>query len=212
MHPVRPKMKKLLLAGFVACTDANTASLPASSHSPAAANGSTTTTSPPSSSPSPSSTTSPSTSTSTPTSPRESPTASTAPPTPPMHPRPSSSSFSIGLSLGQLDYAAAGIARRVSRVFVKRMSAGSSRSMGSVGSSRGWRNSGSSRGGQGVQGEGLGRGEEGDRTAIPPPAPNLVPVVETAWTGEEVKEGVDTDDADGERAAPDIRACRWGCI
>ncbi|KAJ3922829.1 hypothetical protein F5877DRAFT_63723 [Lentinula edodes] len=240
MQPVRPKMKKIILAGFVACmslfgsssgapvprhrarhpAESTTASLPASSPSSTtttttrseAANGPTTSSRNPSSS-SPSS--------------RGSPTASP--------PRPSS--FSLGLNLGQFDYAAAGIARRVSRVFVKRMSAGSSRSMGSARST------------QVVQVVQKGGGEEGDRTATAAMTTNLVPVVEAGsasslnFVDEEEEErgrvpvsipvhgpraagqldneghepGMlrstkESESESGEMVTPDIRACRWGCI
>ncbi|KAJ3892436.1 hypothetical protein GG344DRAFT_64597 [Lentinula edodes] len=262
MQPVRPKMKKIILAGFVACmslfgsssgapvprhraahpAESNTASLPASSPLASAPGSSPTTTrsaganGPTTSSRNPSSS-SPS---SPPPPPSSSPSSRGSPTAPP--PRPSSTSFSLGLNLGlgQFDYAAAGIARRVSRVFVKRMSAGSSRSMGSARST------------QVVQVvQKGGREEEGGGTATTAMTTNLVPVVEAGSTsslnfveeeeeeerrrvpvpvygGQLDNEGHNTDHThtelgmlrstkeseseSGEMVTPDIRACRWGCI
>ncbi|KAJ3862198.1 hypothetical protein EV359DRAFT_65844 [Lentinula novae-zelandiae] len=256
MQPVRPKMKKIILAGFVACmslfgsssgapvprhraahpAESATASLPASSPLASAPGSSPTTTrsvganGPTTSSRNPSSSSSPPPPPSSSPSSRGSPTASP--------PRPSS--FSLGLNLGQFDYAAAGIARRVSRVFVKRMSAGSSRSMGSA------------RSAQVVQVVQKGGGEEGDRTATTAMTTNLVPVVEAGSAsslnfvdeeeeesrrvivpipvhgpraaGQLDNEGHNTEHTEpgmlrstkesesGEMVTPDIRACRWGCI
>ncbi|KAJ4500279.1 hypothetical protein C8R41DRAFT_479823 [Lentinula lateritia] len=255
MQPVRPKMKKIILAGFVACmslfgsssgapvprhraahpAESATASLPASSPLASAPGSSPTTTrsaganGPTTSSRNPSSSSSSPPPSSSPSS-RGSPTASP--------PRPSS--FSLGLNLGQFDYAAAGIARRVSRVFVKRMSAGSSRSMGSARST------------QVVQVVQKGGGEEGDRTATTAMTTNLVPVVEAGSAsslnfvdeeeeerrrvpvpipvlgpraaGQLDNEGHNTEHTEPgmlrstkeseseEMVTPDIRACRWGCI
>ncbi|KAF9070872.1 hypothetical protein BDP27DRAFT_1362317 [Rhodocollybia butyracea] len=98
---VRPKMKKMILTGFVACTSAsaspspNSSSTASSNSSPCSRRAGSTEHQGTSSANSNSGT----------------------PPVPP--PRPSS--FSLGL--GQIDYAAAGIARRVSRIFHRRMSA-----------------------------------------------------------------------------------------
>ncbi|KAJ3842391.1 hypothetical protein F5878DRAFT_400797 [Lentinula raphanica] len=167
MQPVRPKLKKVLLTGFVACSTSHsssylslfhissgapvprssrqaepaTASLPASSSAvPNQADRSPTS---PSSS-TPSGTTAGRTQANASTSPTTSnraaasggPSSSSSNPTPSstglgVPPASSSarpSSFGLGFHLGPIDYAAAGIARRVSRIFVKRMSGQSWRS------------------------------------------------------------------------------------
>ncbi|KAJ3761812.1 hypothetical protein EV360DRAFT_79889 [Lentinula raphanica] len=159
MQPVRPKLKKVLLTGFVACmslfhissgapvprssrqAEPTTASLPASSSAvPNQADRSLTS---PSSS-TPSGTTAGRTQANASTSPTTStrPTASGGPSSSSTNPTSSStglgvppasssarpSSFGLGFHLGPIDYAAAGIARRVSRIFVKRMSGQSWRS------------------------------------------------------------------------------------
>ncbi|KAJ3749240.1 hypothetical protein DFH05DRAFT_1520855 [Lentinula detonsa] len=236
MQPVRPRMKKVLLTGFVACmslfhissgapiprptrpAEPTAASLPASSSIPNQNTGSSTSSSP---SPSPSTTTrqAQANQPSTPSS-RAASGPSTAP-TPDAPPRPSS--FSLGFNLGQIDYAAAGIARRVSRIFVKRMSAQSSRSTRSAQSAGVV---------QSQEGEEKEREREKERDRVA-----LVPVVESELSSldpaEEDEDEVGrlvpvhvVDDAahtevgtssvnepkDGEMVAPDIRACRWGCI
>ncbi|KAE9408592.1 hypothetical protein BT96DRAFT_985472 [Gymnopus androsaceus JB14] len=123
MQPVRPKMKKVILTGFVACMSlfGLSSGAPVTRGTrPAEATAATLSPSAPSSTVS---STSASPSRHAGSNSRETRSASaTAPSVAPSRP----SSFSLGLSLGPIDYAAAGIARRVSRIFVKRMSAQSS--------------------------------------------------------------------------------------
>ncbi|KAJ4000624.1 hypothetical protein F5050DRAFT_1708855 [Lentinula boryana] len=232
MQPVRPRMKKVLLTGFVACmslfhissgapvprstrpAEPTAASLPASSSIPNQNTGSSTSSSPSSS---PSTTTrqaqanQPST---TSTRAGSGPSAASTPGAPP---RPSS--FSLVFNLGQIDYAAAGIARRVSRIFVKRMSAQSSRSTRSA------------------QSAGVVQSQEGEEKEKERDRTTLVPVVESESSSLDLAEEdedelgrpvpvhvvddpahteVDTSSENepkvGEMLAPDIRACRWGCI
>ncbi|KAJ4468346.1 hypothetical protein J3R30DRAFT_3410415 [Lentinula aciculospora] len=226
MQPVRPKMKKVLLTGFVACMSlfglSSGAPVPRTTRpaEPTAAS------LPVSSSPTPNQNTNPrSTASSSPstTTANSSPSSrthgasatSTAPSVNP--PRPSS--FSLGLNLGQIDYAAAGLARRVSRIFVKRMSAQSSRSTQSAQSAN-------------IQGRGdevEDKEKEKEKERV-----TLLPVVEHESNSFEESRPVvvhvdgdaDSPDVDlgesgvspvsgsgsREMVAPDIRACRWGCI
>ncbi|KAJ3733757.1 hypothetical protein DFJ43DRAFT_1038254 [Lentinula guzmanii] len=238
MQPVRPRMKKVLLTGFVACmslfhissgapiprptrpAEPTTASLPASSSIPNQNTGSSTSSSP---SPSPSTTTRQAQANQPSTTPSRATSGPSTAPTPGAPPRPSS--FSLGFNLGQIDYAAAGIARRVSRIFVKRMSAQSSRSTRSAQGA-----------GAGVVQSQEGEEKEGEKEKERDRV-TLVPVVESESgsldpaeeDGDEVGRPVpvhDVDDPahteddtssvnepkDGEMVAPDIRACRWGCI
>ncbi|KAF5388799.1 hypothetical protein D9757_005655 [Collybiopsis confluens] len=143
MKPIRPKMKKVLLTGFVACMSL----FNASSAAPVPHRSSRPTESPSSASTTPTTADiietaavgppSPPSPATTPSSARQAPPSSgnrsrrargsggDTSPSSNAHPsvaRPSSFSLA-SLGLGPIDYAAASIARRVSRIFVKRMSA-----------------------------------------------------------------------------------------
>ncbi|KIK68909.1 hypothetical protein GYMLUDRAFT_625622 [Collybiopsis luxurians FD-317 M1] len=208
MQPLKPKMRKVILTGFVACMSLFGLSSGAPvSRTPRPAEPSTNSAAnPPCVS---------SASRQTNSAPRSddrgrgTSTSAHSPTTPLVAPpRPSSSLFSLGFSLGPIDYAAAGIARRVSRIFVKRMSAQSGHASQTQTQTQG-------------QGEDLVPVIESESNDVDPVDSDRYadkgPILEDgADGGEPETEDRDLDEPEGasagENGRPEARACRWGCI